>query len=484
MSTDAGQRDCGVLVAGAGPAGLFAALALVVAGERDVLIIDAGPDAADRRHASDLSRDLGIGWGHPDYERGVGGAGLFSDGKLCLSLDVGGHLESMDQQPRDRLETQIEGVFDALVEGSLTRRGGDPTELRKLEERARAADLEFKYYPVAHIGTDRCCDVIVRLRELLAATGVRFAPRTELLDLEVEPGGGEKLARLRDDDGERVIRAERVLLAMGKVGAERQARLCKTLGSDTHDQPLYLGVRFETEAAVLAPLFEATKDPKYSLRLADGSKVKTHCASEQGEVIPLSYEGLPLCGGHNYFNAMTGRSGFSILWDGFAHGGDPYGAAKAIMRRAHAAGGGRLVAQRLQDYRQSRPTREKDLARIDLTHRDAAGGDLREILPAAFFPAMDELLARLERLVPGLAQETAVAYAPAIEWWMERVDVDGFFRLRTAPGVSACGDGSGWSQGIVHAAATGLLAAAGLQEGEAKVDDWVVQTLERLPTPA
>lgn len=464
--------DLDVLIVGAGPAGLFAALSCAAAGMTNVTVIDAGPDVEDRRRASDLSRQ--VGWGHPDYERGVGGAGLFSDGKLCLSLDVGGHLEqSLDAYARSLLEDQIEAVFSNLVSGPLTPRTAAEKDLSRLRSQASAQGLNFKYYPVAHIGTDRCGDVIVHLRRLLESAGVRFQARTELIGLSLDPISGVKSAQVRMAGQRREIRARQVVLAMGKVGAARQARLCEDLDAEIRSQPIYVGVRFETDARKLEPLFEVTKDPKYNLLLEDGAKVKTHCASEHGEVISLSYEGLPLAGGHNYFDAKTSRSGFSILWDGLDHEGDALGAAEAIMRRARRLGGGNLIAQRVVDYRRGRPSGSEDLARLSLSCPSSVGGDIREILPAGYFDAMDGLLARLEALVPGFVDETAVAYAPAIEWWMRRVDVDDRFLLRTAPGVAACGDGSGWSQGIVHAAATGLLAARGLHGGAVDVGEWL-----------
>lgn len=62
-----------VTILGAGPAGLFAADRLAGRGD-DLLVIDCGPEPR--------SRTAGV--------QGVGGAGLFSDGKLNLSTQIGG----------------------------------------------------------------------------------------------------------------------------------------------------------------------------------------------------------------------------------------------------------------------------------------------------------------------------------------------------------------------------------------------------------
>src|SRR5437870_10543656 len=116
VGEDVAYERWDALVVGAGPAGMFASLGLVVGGAR-TLLVDAGPDA-------DVRRRLPLGQvhrrgGEVDYESGVGGAGLFSDGKLCLSLDVGGHLEArLSARERGRLLTELEEVFGALLDGA------------------------------------------------------------------------------------------------------------------------------------------------------------------------------------------------------------------------------------------------------------------------------------------------------------------------------------------------------------------------------
>jgi uncharacterized FAD-dependent dehydrogenase len=352
------------------------------------------------------------------------------------------------------------------VDGSFDEHKVTDADLRHLDDGAAAADLRFKYYPVAHIGTDRCGDVIVELRRLLEQAGASLRPDTELIDLTVD--GESKIATLRSGGEVVRVRAGKVVLAMGKVGASRQARLCRRLGMSTRSLPMYVGVRFETNADLLTDLFSVTKDPKYSAVLPDGSKVKTHCASDQGEVIELRYSDLPLAGGHNYSHAKSGRSGFSILWNGFAPGADSYRAATEIMAAAGDLTGGRLLVQKLSDYRSGTGTRSRDLEALELSCPTAVGGDARRVLPSAFFDAMDTLLGRLEAIVPGFVDEEAVIYAPAIEWWMERIVGNDHFLSEEVPGLAVCGDGSGWSQGIVHAAATGLLAAEGLAGGETR----------------
>lgn len=459
----ASEKPWDALVVGAGPAGIYAALALVAAGVR-TLVLDAGPDVRERRRAREE--------GGADYESGVGGAGLFSDGKLCMSLDVGGHLEhAVSGARRARLLGDIDGVFRTLLDAPA-QIGHDPDAVATLADEARSVGLAFKHYPVLHIGTDRCRDVILRLCELLADGGAEIRAHAKVEGLTVERLRGVKRATVVHADGRRsTVRAHHVVLALGKVGAAQEADLCARLGVRLESQPLYVGVRYEAPADALTSLFTATKDPKYSLTFADGSKLKTHCASEHGEVLRLRYGDRPLAGGHNYSDRRSNRSGFSLLWDGYEPRTDSYSASLELMGRVKMRTSGKLLVQRVSDYDRGWASGD-EVERLPLTCSDSVGGDVREVLPPEYFERLDAFLERLERIVPGIRDDEAVFYAPAIEWWMKRVVVDE--RMATnVPGLFACGDGSGWSQGIVHAAATGLLAASGILETDVDVRSWV-----------
>lgn len=460
-----------VLIVGAGPGGLFAALSCAAAGMRRVLVIDGGPDVEERRRPG--ARSLWDKGPRPEYERGVGGAGLFSDGKLCLSLGVGGHLDDvLGATAREELEAEVEAVLLSLVEGPVERREANGS-VADADAAAQAAGLAFKYYPVAHIGTERCTDVIRNLRALLVAAGIEIRARRELVALELGCQA-EKLAELAAPDGSReLVEARNVVLALGKVGAPREAALCAALGVELGDQRLYGGLRFEAPAAAVKPLFGLTKDPKYSLSFPDGTKIKTHCATDHGEVLTLRYSDLPLAGGHSYSGARTDRSGFSILWDGIDPGESSYETALAMMRRAAQRTHGQLTVQRLADLRTAVASQPADLAPIPLTCREAVPGDLRKVLPHRYFERLDAFLKRLTRLAPELTGPHAVAYGPAFEWWMKRIAVSGPDMRTVVPGLSVCGDGSGWSQGIAHAAATGLLAAIGIHGQEVSIARWV-----------
>ncbi len=104
-----------VVIIGAGPAGLFAALSLENSRVGKVLLVEQGPDLEERHR--DTAGGLLCGWG---------GAGAFSDGKLILSPEVGGFLG--DLLPLDELTfliQEVDSIYQSLGAPPETY-GGNP----------------------------------------------------------------------------------------------------------------------------------------------------------------------------------------------------------------------------------------------------------------------------------------------------------------------------------------------------------------------
>src|SRR5512138_1836466 len=101
-----------VIIVGAGPAGIFAALELAAAGCRDILMLEKGPPLSRRRCPAaprgGVCRKCAVclvlsGWG---------GAGACSDGKLTLSARVGGFLgEYLPAAELERLIAEVDERF-------------------------------------------------------------------------------------------------------------------------------------------------------------------------------------------------------------------------------------------------------------------------------------------------------------------------------------------------------------------------------------
>ena len=198
------------VVVGAGPAGLLAAYHASRAGR--VLLVDSGADLAGRlkvRH-SDAGQEAVI-------TSGFGGAGLFSDGKLCLSHRIGSTVSHrFDPDEVNRRQAAIDELLRGGLHAPLL--GADREAADRMSIEADQADLEYLHYPVLHVGSDQLPHMLARFQEVLAAN-VEFRSHTPCLAVtpssadadgwNVHLGGGDPV----------IIRTRNVVLAPGKIGS-------------------------------------------------------------------------------------------------------------------------------------------------------------------------------------------------------------------------------------------------------------------------
>ena len=180
-----------VLIVGAGPAGIFAALELSQWANLRVGILDKGPDIDRRRcparEPSGKCRNcqpcaILTGWG---------GAGAFSDGKLTLSPAVGGHLpEIQGEDQTDQLVRQVDEIYLSYGAPAPVH-GVRNDEIEQLEKRAALAGLRFVSVPIRHIGTERCVKIMRRMRDALLQQGVTIRTRTPVSRILTANGHAE-----------------------------------------------------------------------------------------------------------------------------------------------------------------------------------------------------------------------------------------------------------------------------------------------------
>lgn len=87
-------------------------------------------------------------------------------------------------------------------------------------------------------------------------------------------------------------------------------------------------------------------------------------------------------------------------------------------------------------------------------------GDLRSILDELDHAGekIADFIIHMSKIFPGILDSENLVYGPALEWLMDSVEVDHYMET-SHKNWFAVGDGAGLSQGIVHAAATGIIAA-------------------------
>ncbi len=452
------NRIFDVIIVGAGPAGVFAALELSQRSGLRIGILDKGQSIEDR-HCPSRDRGGKCRQCQPcAIMAGWGGAGAYSDGKLTLSPAIGGRLaDILGQEKVGRLIREVDQTYVRFgASGSVYGRRTDQVEA--LEKRAALAGLRFISVPIRHIGTERCAEVMRAMRDELVKRDVEVKMRTPVVRVLVESG---RVVGVEAGDGER-YEAEAVIVAPGREGAAWLREASDDMGLSVGRNPVDLGVRVEVPAVVLESITELVYESKliYYSRAFD-DRARTFCMCPHGEVSTEFAGDVMTVNGHSFSERQTPNTNFAVLvsktfTEPFD---DPIAYGKSIARLANLLGEG-VIVQRLGDLEGGRRSTPKRLARsvVTPTLSSATPGDLNLVLPYRYVVTILEMLHAMDELAPGVASRHTLLYGVEVKFYS--------CRLRLTPQMEtevdnlfACGDGAGVTRGLVQASASGLVAA-------------------------
>jgi hypothetical protein len=445
-----------VVIVGAGPAGIFAALELVRQGVNDVLIVEKGKTLKKRHCPARQTAcakckvcDIMTGWG---------GAGAFSDGKLTLTPDVGGWLGDYMQRPE--LEDLL-GYADGLwVEfgAPLEVHGPDPATAARLEKQATLVGMRLVPMNIRHLGTDRSPEVLEAMRVWLAEHGVEIRVRCAASQILADAG---RVHGVELEGGE-VVDAEFVIVAPGREGSDWLAAQAGHLGLGLVNNAVDIGVRVECPAPIMEPL----TDPLYEAKLiyhtrSFGDQVRTFCMNPYGEVSTESYGDVITVNGHSYAEDKTDYTNFAVLvsqrfTEPFR---DPIAYGRSIAKLANLLGDGILV-QRFTDLKAGRRSTPERISQsiIEPTLSCATPGDLSAVLPYRHMTDLIEFIETMDRLVPGLAGPNTLMYGVEVKFYSSRISVGRDLQTEVV-GLYAVGDGAGITRGLAQSSASGVIAA-------------------------
>ncbi len=435
-----------VIIVGAGPAGLFAALELVEHNGLKILLIEKGRDLPQRDHR-DPSQIL-CGWG---------GAGAYSDGKLNLSTHVGGQLLNYIPEPAlIELIDEVDGTY--LRFGASSTIYGDETDaVSEIRRKSALAGLSLAVSRIRHIGTEVCFDVLSAIRgELLDS--IDFKPDTMVARILVEDG---RATGVETADGA-LIRAKYVIVAPGREGAEWLASEVVRLGLPRENNPVDIGVRVETSSAVMQSLTDVLYESKffYNTKKFD-DMIRTFCMCPNGEVALEKYREVVTVNGHSYSGRKTDNTNFAVLVStNFTRPfNEPIAYGKHVASLANLLGEG-VIVQRLGDLRNGRRSTQRRIEKgaVRPTLKQATPGDLSFVLPYRHLQGILEMLEALDQIAPGVNSKSTLLYGVEVKFYSSRVELDE--NLQTPiENLYAIGDGAGITRGLVQASVSGIAAA-------------------------
>ena len=423
------------VIAGFGPAGMFAGLLLARCGLNPI-IIERGADINIRVEKVENFWSSGKPDTETNVQFGEGGAGAFSDGKLTTRIS----------------DSRCRFVLEELA--------------------AHGAPEEILYEAKPHIGTDKLRKVVHEIRREIMSLGGKILFNTRLEGIRHKSG---KLSAVITNNGE--IPANSLLLAIGHSARDTFAALAQS-GVPMEPKPFSVGVRIEhLQADIDKALYgEFAGHPllppgEYQLSHRHGERaVYTFCMCPGGVVVPAASERGGLVTNGMSEHARDGKNANCALVVSVSPGdfGSAEGAIsfqRKLEQSAFTLGGGNYCApvQTVGQFlgKGSGPGRVQPSYHIGTISADFTGIFEREIVDMlklgitafgrklAGFDCPDAILTAVESRT-----SSPVRIPRGLD--MQCAEIRGLY---------PCGEGAGYAGGIMSAAVDGISAAQMLVEG-------------------
>lgn len=457
------MRKFDIIIVGAGPGGMFAAYKL--SEKLKVAIFEMGRDISRRKCPSDLSESFCTKCKPCNITSGVGGAGGLSDGKLNYvnpkypsSFSVGGYFDFLNPKYLIEKMEEVDKIF--LEHGAPNELyGDDEKKINEFLRKANAAGIEFVPLKQRHVGSDELPKVVKSIEKNLKSRGVKIYTRTTVIDID------PKNKKVRTSKGEE-FGYDYLIIAVGRSGASWLEMWTEKYGLKVaeNSKAIDVGVRVEVPASIMDEITSIIYDPK--LRVVTkrhDDYMRTFCTCPRGWVIRENYDDFCLVNGHSKAKEKTNNTNFALL--GHYEFTEPFEYpnewGRDLARITTKLGGGNPILQRLKDLRLGRRSTEnriKNNRLVQPTLKTAIPGDISLAYPGRVVDDILDALERLDKVIPGVAEDSTLLYAPEIKFYSLKLKVDEEMRTNI-PYVYAIGDGAGISRGIVGAAVTGLIAA-------------------------
>ena len=421
------------VIAGFGPAGIFAALMLARSGFNPI-VIERGKEGDERKKDVDIFFGGGILNTESNIQYGEGGAGAFSDGKLNTLVK--------DKSFRGRL------VLEELVKAG--------------------APKETLYIAKPHIGTDLLRDVVANIRREIISLGGEVRFESKLEKISVENG---KLVYVTVNGEE--IKTDSLFLATGQSARDIYNMLYEA-GAEMEKKPFSVGFRIEHPQSLIDRSqygengdmrFLPPAEYKLFRHCSTGRTVYSFCMCPGGHVVAAASDNeLLVTNGMSYHARNAANANSAILCeilpedlgDGIFSGFDY---REGLEKKAFELGGGDFTAPAMTVGNYLGLDGKNTPSVIPTYPRGVKMCDVSVLFSEEINASFREALKDFGRKIKGFDMSGAVITAVESRTSSPVRIKRGDDRQSNIKGVYPLGEGAGYAGGIISAAIDGVKSA-------------------------
>lgn len=393
---------------------------------------------------------------------GVAGSGAFSDAKFNIGTAYGGTLsEELGETVALDYINRVDNILKYFSEDyPEIFESNEDLKLKCLQNNLQLLDMN-----VRHLGTDRNVITMANLVKHLREQGVEIYSNTVCMYLYKDTENLNSFVlrvneRLKKEYN---IKADKVIVATGRGGADFVEELCNEFNIETECNSVDIGVRVEMKDSIWSEFSSKIYEPKILCKTKTfEDRTRMFCFNQGGIVSAENNRGIITANGHSFadLSRKTDNCNFAILSS--IHFTEPFNQpteyAENISKLANMIGAGNVIVQRFGDLIRGRRTNEHRLSQNTVKPTlKATAGDISLVLPHRILTNIIETIYALDKVAPGTANDDTLLYGCESKYYSLKPKHNHNFEI--TDNIYLIGDGSGITRGLSQAAAMGLYVA-------------------------